>query len=194
MPGCPPPIRTPALLLRQFVSADVPAIMALNAEPSTRRWLPSHVYATQEEATARIAFLMSCYADPGDPRLGPYVLAIEHGEERTLLGHVGFSPLGGEVETSYAIAESARGRGYATEALVHACDWLAGAHAVTSVVAVTASENVASRRTLERASFAHERDEVMTFQGSRQAVSRYRRIAPAYHGVIAHGDRSSPST
>lgn len=149
--------------------------MALNGESSTRRWLPSHVYATTKEAAAAIGYLMSCYAVPGDPRLAPYVLAIEHGDERTLLGHVGFSPLGGEVEVSYAIAESARGRGYATDALVHACDWLAGAHAVTSVVAVTASENVASRRTLQRASFAHERDEVMLFQGSAEAVSRYRR-------------------
>lgn len=174
---CRLPIRTPALVLRHFVAADVPVIGALNGEVSTRRWLPSHVYATQEAAAAAIGFLMSCYAEPGDPRLAPYVLAIEHGDEGKLLGHVGFSPFDGEVEISYAIAESARGRGHATEALVHACDWLAGAYGVTSVLAVTASENLASRRTLDRASFAHVRDEVMLFQGASEAVSRYRRHA-----------------
>jgi len=153
-------------------------IMALNAEPSTRRWLPSHVYATADDAFSRLEFLISCYSAPGHPQLGPYVLAIEHGAGGRLLGHVGFSPLGSEVEVSYAIAESARGRGYGVESLVHACHWIADAFAVARVLAVTASANVASRRTLERASFVHVQDEDMLFQGAKEAVSRYCWHAP----------------
>jgi RimJ/RimL family protein N-acetyltransferase len=148
--------------------------MALNGEPSTRRWLPSHVYASLDEAVAALRFLISCYAAPGDPRLGPYVLAVGHSNSGQLLGHVGFSPLDSEVEVSYAVAETARGRGYAVEALVHACGWIAETYDVTRVVAITASENVASRRTLERASFAHERDQVRSFQASKRSVSCYR--------------------
>lgn len=148
--------------------------MALNAEPSTRRWLPSHVYANLDAAATAIGYLISCYSNPGDPRLGPYVLAVERRDAGTLLGHVGFSPLGAEVEVSYAVAESARGHGHGAEALIHACNWIANVFAVRSVVAVTASENTASRRTLERARFTHARDEVMVFQGSTCAVSRYR--------------------
>ena len=147
--------------------------MALNAEASTRHWLPSHVYATADDASSALAFLISCYAAPGDPRLGPYVLAIEHGDTGRLLGHVGFSPLGSEVEVSYAIAESARGHGYGAESLVHACNWIVDAFMVSRVLAVTAFANVASRRTLEQAAFVHVQDEDIRFQGVRQAVSRY---------------------
>ena len=104
----------------------------------------------------------------------PYVLAVDDGRSDELLGHVGFSPLQGEVEVSFAIAESARKRGYAVEALLHGCGWIAGAFGLPSIVAVTAAGNAASRRTLERAGFAHERDEPMRFQGEEALVSRYR--------------------
>ena len=148
--------------------------MALNGEPSTRHWLPSHVYSSPEAAEAALRFLVSAYYSPGDPRLGPYVLAVDDGRSGELIGHVGFSPLQGEVEVSFAIAESARKRGYAVEALLHGCGWIAGAFGLPSIVAVTAAGNAASRRTLERAGFAHERDEPMRFQGEEALVSRYR--------------------
>ena len=176
MQGLPRP--TPSLRLRHFVREDAPVIMALNAEASTRRWLPSHVYATPDDAFSALAFLISCYSAPGRPQLAPYVLAVEHRETTRLLGHVGFSPLGGEVEVSYAIAESARGRGHGAESLINACNWIADVFTVSRVVAVTANANVASRRTLERASFVHMEDEDMVFQGNQQTVSRYCWHAP----------------
>jgi hypothetical protein len=48
-------------------------MMELNAEPTTSRWLPSHVYANLDEATERMRYLIACYSSPGDPRLGPFV-------------------------------------------------------------------------------------------------------------------------
>ena len=102
------PLETPSLRLRHFVPEDAAPIMALNAESSTRHWLPSHVYPTLEDASSRLGFLISCYTAPGHPRRGPYVLAVEHKDEAKLLGHVGFSPFDDEVEVSYAIAESSR--------------------------------------------------------------------------------------
>lgn len=96
-------------------------MMELNCEPSTRLWLPSHVYADLNEATARMRYLISCYSSPADPRVGPYVLAVEHLASGALLGHVGFSPFDSDVEVSYAIAEHSRGRGYGSEALLYGC-------------------------------------------------------------------------
>jgi len=147
--------------------------MALNAEPTTRRWLPSHVYPTLEHASSRIAFLISCYTAPGHPQHGPYVLAVEQKDDGSLLGHVGFSPFDDEIEVSYAIAESSRGRGFGVEAVVHACKWLAEAFAVSRVLALTETSNVISRRLLERASFVRVHEVVMMFQGCEQLVSRY---------------------
>ena len=148
-------------------------MMELNGEPSTRRWLPSHVYADVNVATLRLRHLVACYSSPGDPRLGPYVLAVEHAASGALLGHVGFSPIGGEVEVSYAIAEGSRGRGYGSEALRFSCPWAAESFDLPGILAITESENTPSRRTLQRAAFVHAGDTIMQFQGSRQTVCRY---------------------
>lgn len=169
----PFPITTPSLRLRHIVVEEAVRMMELNGEPSTRRWLPSHVYADAQEATERMRYLVSCYASPGDPRLGPYVLAVEHLASGALLGHVGFSPFDDDVEVSYAIAESHRGHGYGAESLYHACLWAALRFGLPRLLAITESENVPSRRTLERARFVHGEDSVMRFQGTEQAVSRY---------------------
>lgn len=173
MPMGPLPINTPSLRLRHFVVEEAARMMALNGEPSTRRWLPSHVYQDADTATSRMRYLISCYSSPGDPRLGPYVLAVEHLASAALLGHVGFSPFDDEVETSYAIAEGSRQRGYGSEALIYACQWAAEGFNLPSILAITESENMPSRRTLERAAFVHAGDTVMRFQGSQETVSRY---------------------
>jgi RimJ/RimL family protein N-acetyltransferase len=167
------PIRTTSLTLRHFVPEDAPWMQQLNGEESTRRWLPSHVYSDLSHAKASIAYLIGCYSSPGDARRGPYVLGVELRRTGQLLGHVGFSPLADEVEVSYAIAERARGHGYAAEALAEACSWAAEAFALTSLIAVTASANLASRRVLDRVGFSHRGDEDMRFQGSEERVSRY---------------------
>lgn len=167
------PLRTRSLVLRHFVPHDAAVMMQLNGEATTRRWLPSHVYPDLAQAADSLAYLIACYSSPGNARLAPYVLGVEHHNTAQMLGHVGFSPLAGDVEVSYAIAEGARGRGYATEALAEACAWAAGAFALPRLIAITASANLPSRRTLERAGFRHSGDETMRFQGSDEDVSRY---------------------
>jgi RimJ/RimL family protein N-acetyltransferase len=167
------PIDTPSLRLRHIVVDEAARMMELNGEPSTRRWLPSHVYADVIEATSRMQYLTSCYSSPGNPSRGPYVLAVEHLASGALLGHVGFSPFDDEVEVSYAIAESSRGRGYGSEALLHACQWAAQQFGLASILAITEIGNEPSRRTLGRAAFVHDRDMVMQFQGSEETVSCY---------------------
>jgi len=166
-------LTTPSLVLRHFVPTDAPAVMHLNAEDTTRRWLPSHVYADLDQARATVAYLIASYRSPGDPRLGPYVLAIEARSSELLLGHVGFSPLDVDVEVSYAIAEQARGRGYGAEALLAARQWAAAAFGLRRIVALTASVNQSSRRTLDAAGFALTGSEVFHFQGVEQDVCRY---------------------
>lgn len=167
------PVSAASIKLRHIVVEEAVRMMELNAESSTRRWLPSHVYANAREATERMQHLVACYASPGDPRRGPYVLAVEHLDSGVLLGHVGFSPFDDDVEVSYAIAESHRGRGYGSEALKHACQWAAKRFRLPSLLAITECQNVPSRRTLERAGFGHLKDSVMRFQGSEQTVSHY---------------------
>jgi len=167
------PLLTPSLSLRHLGPQDAAPMMRLNEEPSTRRWLPSHVYADLAEARARMDTLIACCEDPGHPAQGPYVLAVERRADGVLLGHVGFSPFEDEVEVSYAIAEAARGQGLGTEALVSACRWAARTFGLRQLLALTASANVDSCRLLERAGFVRIEETFMRFQGQEQRISRY---------------------
>jgi RimJ/RimL family protein N-acetyltransferase len=71
------------------------------------------------------------------------------------IGGIGFKgqPRDGCVEIGYGLAPSARGRGYAAEALV-ALVAIAAEHGVSRVIADTALHNVPSQRTLIRAGSA----------------------------------------
>jgi len=100
--------------------------------------------------------------------LGAFVAAGErYGEQRPFgyyritqrsdgqaIGGIGFkgAPDNGVVEVGYGLAPSARGHGFAAEAL-SALTTAAASHGVARVRADTAPDNVASRRTLERAGF-----------------------------------------
>jgi RimJ/RimL family protein N-acetyltransferase len=70
------------------------------------------------------------------------------------VGGIGFKgqPAGSCVEIGYGLAPSARGNGYAAEAVV-ALLALAADHGVSKVIADTALDNIASQRTLLRAGF-----------------------------------------
>ncbi|MEU1590674.1 GNAT family protein [Micromonospora sp. NPDC005710] len=72
------------------------------------------------------------------------------------IGGIGFKgqPDDGCIEVGYGLVPSARGNGYAAEALTALLD-LATTHGLSRVVAETTGDNVASRRTLERAGFRH---------------------------------------
>ena len=100
--------------------------------------------------------------------LGAFVAAGErYGEQRPFgyyritqrsdgqaIGGIGFkgAPDNGVVEVGYGLAPSARGHGFAAEAL-SALTTAAASHGVARVRADTAPDNVASQRTLERAGF-----------------------------------------
>lgn len=172
------PLLTRSLRLRHFTPEDAATNLVLNAEPSTRRWLPSHVYADLDEAVAATAYLIRCCTTPGDPRLAPYVLGVDERASGRLIGHVGFSPFEGEVEVSFAIAEAVRGRGLGSEALEAGCRWMFDAFALPCVVALTEADNGPSRSLLQRAGFVHLHDESRRFQGQPADVSWYRLAAP----------------
>ena len=117
----------------------------LSNEESYRTWLPSQVYRDYAHALSGLEFLISQYVAPGHPRLSPYVLAVEHRIDGALLGHVGFSPLHGEVEIGFSIAENRQARGFATEAIVGASRWAFQAFEIDRILGITAAANVASR-------------------------------------------------
>ncbi|NHA67421.1 GNAT family N-acetyltransferase [Phycicoccus flavus] len=92
-------------------------------------------------------------ADHGDPApFGHYV--VRRRADGLAVGGIGFKgpPVDGEVEIGYGLVPSARGHGFAAEA-VAAVVGVAREQGLTRVVADTDLGNIASQRTLERAGF-----------------------------------------
>jgi RimJ/RimL family protein N-acetyltransferase len=167
------PMETRSLLLRHLVLEDAVAFHALSEEEASRTWLPSQVYQDHSHARSVLASLIDHYSTPGNPTEGPYVLAIEHRTDGTLIGHVGFSPLDKDVEIGFSIAARCQRQGLATEAIGAASRWVFRTFGLTRILGVTSAANIASLRTLQRAGFVHEQDRVMRFQGTEEDVCVY---------------------
>jgi RimJ/RimL family protein N-acetyltransferase len=102
---------------------------------------------------AAIGSLLRATEQDGEQRPFGYY-QIRRQSDGLAIGGVGFKgpPDGGVVEIGYGLAPSARGHGYATEAL-RALVQIAAGLGVTTIRAETDLANVASQRTLERAGF-----------------------------------------
>lgn len=114
------------------------------------------------------AFLRSASAESRGP-FGHY--RITRRADGRAIGGIGFKdqPRDGSVEVGYGLVPSARGQGYAAEAL-NALLHLAARHGVTRVAADTDEDNIASQRTLERAGFR--------WSGAHGALRAYEALLP----------------
>ena len=135
-----------------------------------RTWFPSQVYRDEAHAASVLASLIAQYDEPGDPRMGPYVLGVQIRGTGELVGHVGFSALGDDVEIGFAVEHVHQGKGIATEAVRAACEWAAASFSIATILGVTAAQNKASQGVLLRAGFAWQKDDVICFQGREQHV------------------------
>ncbi len=167
------PLHTTSLLLREFVPEDAGEMFRLSQEEAYRAGLPSQAYADEPAARSALEYLIAQCASPADPRLGPVVLAVELAADRTVIGHVGFSPFEGEVEIGFAIAQRCQGRGLGREAVVAAARWAFATFGLETIIGITALGNRASRRVMERAGFAQREERVMRFQGVEESVTFY---------------------
>ena len=100
-----------------------------------------------------VTALLRATASQGERRPFGYY-RITRLEDGRAIGGIGFKgqPDGGCVEIGYGLVPSARGHGYAAEALMGLLD-IATEHGVSRVIADTTPDNIASQRTLVRAGF-----------------------------------------
>ncbi|MFJ5777541.1 GNAT family N-acetyltransferase [Streptomyces sp. NPDC093094] len=93
------------------------------------------------------------------PEFGVYVLVRD--EDGLAVGGMGFHgpPGDGRAEIGYDLAESARGRGYATEALNALADWALAREDVTTLLATVDRDNAASQAVLARTGFVRTGEE-----------------------------------
>ena len=142
-------LRTSRLLLHAIDRAEGERIVARSAGP---RDLWAEDYPFEGDVGAVEMFLRAT-AESGEQRPFGYY-RIARLSDGMAVGGIGFKgqPDGGCAEIGYGLAPSARGHGYAAEA-VGALLAIAAEHGVSKVVADTTLDNVASQRALTRAGF-----------------------------------------
>ena len=142
-------IRTARLQLHAIDVAEGERIVARSPGPDDS-WASDFPFEGDVGAVG--GFLYATSTDGEQQPFGYYrVTRLDDGRA---VGGVGFKgqPDGGCVEIGYGLAPSARGHGYAAEA-VGALLAVAAGHGLSRVVADTTLDNIASQRTLVRSGF-----------------------------------------
>ncbi|MGC4870100.1 GNAT family N-acetyltransferase [Micromonospora sp. DT53] len=142
-------LRTPRLRLHPIDTAEGERIVGRRAGAGDD-WAEDYPF---DGDVLGVRGFLAATAAHGDRRpFGHY--RITRAADGKAIGGIGFKgrPDNGRIEVGYGLAPSARGNGFAVEALAALLD-LAGEHGLSRVVAETTNDNVASRRTLERAGF-----------------------------------------
>jgi RimJ/RimL family protein N-acetyltransferase len=142
-------VRTARLQLHAIDVAEGERIVATSAGP-TDRWTEDYPF---EGDIAAVGSFLRGDAACGEQRPFGYY-RITRLADGYAVGGIGFKgrPDGDCVEIGYGLAPSARGCGYAAEALV-AVLAIAADHGMSRVIADTTPDNIASQQTLARAGF-----------------------------------------
>jgi RimJ/RimL family protein N-acetyltransferase len=141
--------QTSRLVLHAVDIAEANRIVARNAGPADV-WADDFPF--EGDVVAVSGFLRATAARGEQRPFGYY--RISRSADGRAVGGAGFKewPDGGLVEIGFGLAPSARGQGYAVEA-VRALSSIAADHGVTTIRADTTLDNLASQRTLARAGF-----------------------------------------
>jgi RimJ/RimL family protein N-acetyltransferase len=142
-------IETSRLQLHPIDVAEAERIVAQSAGPADM-WADDFPFEGDVGAVG--GFLRASAAHGEQQPFGYY--RITRLSDRRAIGGLGFKgqPRDGCVEIGYGLAPSARGHGYAAEAVI-ALLTVATDHGLSRVIADTTLDNIASQRTLVRAGF-----------------------------------------
>ena len=153
-------ITTDRLTLNPFTVESAQA--TVDNTPGPQRWADGFPREDDQDA-ARM------YAQAPDPVFGSWFIAA--GDPAEVVGTIGFfgpPDADGLLMVGYGLVESARGHGYATEALRAVVDYGLAQPGVTGIVADPDLDNTASHRVLEKSGFVrtHTTDTSQWYQRS----------------------------
>jgi RimJ/RimL family protein N-acetyltransferase len=148
-------LRTRRTLLRQWKDSDLPAWIAMNADPQVRRHFPALL--TEEEACGEAQRVRDAISQRGWG-----IWALEIPGVLPFAGLVGLhvtsfdAPFVPAVELGWRLPQAAWGQGYASEAAAAAVEFAFDTLELPQVVAFTIPANTASRRVMERLGMRHD--------------------------------------
>jgi RimJ/RimL family protein N-acetyltransferase len=145
---------SPRLVVRDYRLADTQAIWQAidESRPSLARWVPD---IARRQSSAEVRAGLELLAGQRQNRQGQ-VFGLWERTSGAFVGEVGLYQLDwdrGSAEIGYWLRQTARGRGYVTEALELVCAHARTVLELRHVEAHIAANNVASRRVAERHGF-----------------------------------------
>lgn len=156
-------IETERLIISDFTPDMAEAVHLNSLDEDNRRFTPDEVFETEADAAEALEFLIGCYG--GDD--GPYVhpLLLRTGEN---IGYVQLVPVDEGWEIGYHVAKQYTGNGYATEAVRAFLPAVAEMKGLSRIWGISAAENTASLRVMEKCGF----ENVFRGTGLYQGVQR----------------------
>ncbi len=139
-------LRTERLILRRYRSEDAePLHRRLGTDPAMAQYSGWNPYATLEAAQETVRQFIDSYEDE---RAYSWVMDVDD----VVVGTIGaYDYQDDHIEVGFSIVQGRRGRGLATEALRKVLEYLTENEGIPCVIAWCASENIGSRKALEKA-------------------------------------------
>ena len=170
-------IETERLIITEFTTDMAQDVHVNSLDEDTRRFVPDEVFETAEEAGEAISFLRAQYGRTEGPLAYP-VLTKQH---QINIGYVQLVPISGrDWEIGYHIAKQYTGHGFATEAVSAFLPVMVNVVGIREVHGICLSENIASKRVLQKCGFIPVFEGLGDYQGEKREVFRsIRKFSPA---------------
>jgi [ribosomal protein S5]-alanine N-acetyltransferase len=172
-------LRTARLLLRPFRAGDLPAYIAIRADPETARYLPGGS-AAAAEAPERARRTIEAWGAGAWAEGGYAPWAVER--DGRLIGHLGLRYLP-EIEATellYLFERLTWGHGFATEGGRAAIDFARDRLGLGYLVALAVPENAASIAVMRRCGFVYEGPiHIFGMQAARYGLRLRQPVTPA---------------
>ena len=162
-------LETDRLTITEFTPDMAQAVHMNSLDEDTRRFVPDEVFETVEEAAETIDFLSSQYGGAEGPLVYPVLT-----KDGANVGYVQAVPLDeGQWEVGYHIGGAYTKRGYATEAVSAFLPVIMQKLGIDKISGICVSENLASRRVMEKCGFRLEYEGEGEYQGEKRNIARY---------------------
>ena len=161
-------LETERLIITEFDLSMAESVHKNSLDEDNRQFVPDEVFETVEDAKENIEFLMGCYGSGEGPLVYPVLL-----REGINIGYVQLVPIEEGFEVGYHIAKEFTGKGYATEALNAFLEYMKEEKVLDKVYGICVSENVASKKVLQKCGFIKEFEGMGKYQGRNAEIARY---------------------
>ena len=135
-------------------------------DENNRRFVPDEVFETLEIATEVVNDLIDAYQSED----GPFVYAVIRNEDEVNLGYVQLVKIDLGWEIGYHIAKKYNGNGYASNAVKLFLEYLKQNTNYQEIYGVALSDNLASRRVLEKNGFKLIFEGIDWYQGEERKI------------------------